>query len=71
MKRANYLIRASRRFLEGSRFKAPVEAVEAGERTLELWVSVLTEEREVELENVNAKALQNQSEWRPAQWGLQ
>ncbi len=67
MKRIDYLQRASRSFLEGSRFKAPAEAVEAGERTLEFWVSVLTEEREVELENATIKALQNQSEWQPSQ----
>jgi hypothetical protein len=41
--------RASRRFLEGTRCKSPVEAVEQGIRSLAAWTVVLSEEREVEL----------------------
>ena len=48
MKRTSYLKRARRRFLEGTRCKSPLEAVEAGLRTLCQWADVLAEEREAE-----------------------
>ena len=48
MRRSSYLKRASRRFLEGTRYKSPVEAVEAGALSLNDWVRTLSEEREVE-----------------------
>lgn len=49
MYRNPYFRRASNRFLNGSRFKTPFEAVEAGACTLEEWSRVLLEERELEL----------------------
>jgi hypothetical protein len=49
MRRSDYWKRASKRFLAGSRFKIPCEAVEAGTRTLEEWTRMLREEREIEL----------------------
>lgn len=48
MYRSPYFKRASKRFLNGSKFKTPVEAVEAGARTLEEWSRILLEERELE-----------------------
>ena len=48
MRRLSYFKRASRRFLTGTRHRTPAEAVEAGSRTLEQWVNVLSEERELE-----------------------
>jgi hypothetical protein len=48
MKRTSYLKRASKRFLDGTKFKSPVAAVEAGARTLESWAEILLEERENE-----------------------
>jgi hypothetical protein len=48
MYRSPYFKRASKRFLNGSKFKTPFEAVEAGTRTLEEWSRVLLEERELE-----------------------
>lgn len=48
MTRKKYMKLASRRFLEGTRFKAPIDAVEAGVRTLEQWADVLTQEREAQ-----------------------
>jgi hypothetical protein len=48
MRRLSYFKRASRRFLQGTRHRTPAEAVEAGTRTLEQWVSLLSEERELE-----------------------
>jgi hypothetical protein len=46
MRSVSYLKRASKRFLEGTRFRSPFEAVDAGMDTLERWVEVLAEERE-------------------------
>jgi hypothetical protein len=48
MRRSSYLKRASRRFLEGTRYKSPVEAVEAGALSLNDWVRTLSEERDAE-----------------------
>jgi hypothetical protein len=48
MRRLSYFKRASRRFLQGTRHRTPAEAVAAGTRTLEQWVSLLSEERELE-----------------------
>ena len=48
MKRTNYMKRATLRFLEGTKFRTPVEAVEAGIRTLGEWADMLAEEREAE-----------------------
>jgi hypothetical protein len=52
MYRSPYFKRASKRFLNGSKFKTPFEAVEAGARTLEEWSRVLLEERELEQTHV-------------------
>ena len=48
MRRTSYLKRASRRFLEGTKFKTPYQAVEAGACSLTSWSRLLAEEREVE-----------------------
>ena len=48
MKRTNYMKRATLRFLEGTKFRTPVEAVEAGIRNLGEWADMLAEEREAE-----------------------
>ena len=49
MRRTSYMKRACRRFLEGSRFRSPYEAVEAGERSLLSWTELLAQEREREM----------------------
>ena len=51
MRRTPHYKRASQRFLEGTRFRTPNEAVQAGLRTLEEWVMVLEEERSLDLES--------------------
>jgi hypothetical protein len=56
MRRTSYLKRASRRFLEGTRYKTPVEAVEAGARTLAEWADTLGEEREIENEYLKERS---------------
>jgi hypothetical protein len=54
-RRKCYMTRAKRRFLEGTRFRAPIDAVLAGARTLEEWTLVLAEEREAETESQRLK----------------
>jgi hypothetical protein len=48
MKRISYMKRATQRFLEGTKFRSPVDAVEAGIRTMGEWADILAEERELE-----------------------
>jgi hypothetical protein len=48
MRRTSYLKRATRRFLDGTKFKTPFEAVEAGVLSLSNWSRLLAEEREIE-----------------------
>ena len=50
MKRINYMKRATQRFLSGTKHRSPVEAVEAGVRSLTDWAEMLAEEREFETE---------------------
>jgi hypothetical protein len=49
MRTGPYFKRASKRFLTGTRFKTPCDAVEAGAKTLLEWSTVLEEERNKEL----------------------
>jgi hypothetical protein len=58
MRRSSYLKRASKQFLEGTRFKSPVEAVEAGVRSLYLWAELLRQEREAEQVYLASRAAQ-------------
>jgi hypothetical protein len=44
-----YWKRASKRFLKGSPYRSPCNAVEAGIRTLADWARVLEEERNADL----------------------
>ncbi len=57
MRRLSYYKRASRRFLQGTRHRTPAEAVEAGSRTLEQWVTLLSEERELEGQYVQERKI--------------
>jgi hypothetical protein len=54
MKRVNYMKRAAKRFLEGTKFRTPVDAVEAGVRNLDQWADFLAEERELEAQMASA-----------------
>ena len=65
MKRISYLKRASQRFLQGTKFKSPIAAVEAGVRSLESWVEILIEERE----NETQLSLEHRQRIRPNQIG--
>lgn len=46
MHQTKYLKRAKHRFLQGTRFRTPYDAVESGKRTIEDWLSILCDERE-------------------------
>ena len=48
MRRTSYMKRASQRFLFATKFRSPVEAVEAGARSLLDWTRLLAEERDLE-----------------------
>ncbi len=48
MRRCAYYKRAAKKFLAGTRFKSPFEAVMAGVKTLEDWADMLTLERKIE-----------------------
>jgi hypothetical protein len=48
MRRSAYYRRAAKRFLAGTKFKAPFELVMAGHKSLEDWADVLALEREAE-----------------------
>lgn len=55
----NYLRRARKRFLVGTKHRTPLEAVTAGTRTIQEWADVLGREREAMLERqrrANARA---------------
>jgi hypothetical protein len=43
-----YAKRARRRFCKGTCFVAPVDLVLTGQRTLEEWAAILSEERDLE-----------------------
>lgn len=45
MRRENYLQHASKSFLEGSRCRSPMEAVDAGERSITEWCACLNRSR--------------------------
>jgi hypothetical protein len=60
MRRLSYYKRASRRFLQGTRHRTPAEAVEAGSRTLEQWVTLLSEERELEGQFMQERKMRQQ-----------
>jgi hypothetical protein len=46
----DYLKRAKKRFLTGLWYVSPVDAVIAGKRTLEEWVEIVAQERDLEVE---------------------
>ena len=61
MRRVSYLNRASRRFLEGTKYRTPYEAVEAGVRSLAQWTDILGEEREAEARYLQSRSLARRS----------
>jgi hypothetical protein len=50
MKKTAYLTRATKRFLEGTNCKSPIQAVEQGIKTLSDWIDTLSLEQEIESE---------------------
>jgi hypothetical protein len=51
MKKLSYLKRATKRFLEGTTCKSPIEVVELGLKSLGDWADTLALEREFEQDN--------------------
>jgi hypothetical protein len=56
MRTSPYFKRASKRFLTGTRFKTPCDAVEAGAKTLLEWTHILEEERSLEMQVMAQRA---------------
>ena len=54
MKKTAYLTRATKRFLEGTNCKSPIQAVEQGIKTLSDWIDTLSLEQELEAEQVES-----------------
>jgi hypothetical protein len=50
MKKTAYLTRATKKFLEGTNCKSPIQAVEQGVKTLSDWIDALSLEQEIETE---------------------
>jgi hypothetical protein len=71
MRRTVYFKRASRRFLEGTCFKSPAEAVEAGNRSLELWTRMLEEEREIDEDDQRERWLSSTRPFQSARKNLE
>jgi hypothetical protein len=54
MKKTAYLTRATKRFLEGTNCKSPIQAVEQGVKTLSDWIDTLSLEQELEAEQIES-----------------
>lgn len=55
MKKTAYLTRATKRFLEGTNCKSPIQAVEQGIKTLSDWIDTLSLEQELESEQFESR----------------
>ncbi len=55
MKKTAYLTRATKRFLEGTNCKSPIQAVEQGAKTLSDWIETLSLEQELEAEQLESR----------------
>ena len=56
-----YIKKATKRFLDGTNFRSPIDAVEAGARSLEEWSEILFQERELELEQLKQVRLKRRA----------
>jgi hypothetical protein len=54
-----YLIRATKKFLEGTNCKSPIQAVEQGVKTLSDWIDALSAEQEIESEQNESRRAKN------------
>lgn len=55
MKKTAYLTRATKRFLEDTNCKSPIQAVEQGIKTLSDWIDTLSLEQELESEQTESR----------------
>jgi hypothetical protein len=61
MKKTAYLTRATKRFLEGTNCRSPIQAVEQGVKTLSDWIDTLSLEQEIESEQNESRRTQRKS----------
>jgi hypothetical protein len=61
MKKTAYLIRATKRFLEGTNCKSPIQAVEQGIKTLGDWIDTLSLEQEIEATQIEFRRIQHKA----------
>lgn len=61
MKKTAYLTRATRRFLDGTNCKSPIQVVEQGIKTLSDWIETLSLEQELEAEQVESRRKQRKN----------
>jgi hypothetical protein len=61
MKKTAYLVRATKRFLEGTNCKSPIQAVEQGTKTLGDWIDTLSLEQEIERAQIESRHAQGKT----------
>jgi hypothetical protein len=61
MKKTAYLIRATKKFLEGTNCKSPIQAVEQGIKTLNDWIDTISLEQEIEAEQLETHRFQHKA----------
>jgi hypothetical protein len=61
MKKTAYLTRATKKFLEGTNCKSPIQAVEQGIKTLSDWIDTLSLEQEIEAAQLATRRVQHKA----------
>jgi hypothetical protein len=61
MKKTAYLTRATKRFLEGTNCKSPIQAVEEGKKTLSDWIDTISLEQEIEATQLEIRRVQRKA----------
>ncbi len=61
MKKTAYLIRATKKFLEGTNCKSPIQAVEQGIKTLSDWIDTISLEQEIEATQLEVRRFQHRT----------
>jgi hypothetical protein len=61
MKKTAYLTRATKKFLEGTNCKSPIQAVEQGMKTLSDWIDAISLEQEIEAAQLETRRVQHKA----------
>jgi hypothetical protein len=61
MKKTAYLTRATKKFLEGTNCKSPIQAVEEGMKTLSDWIDAISLEQEIEAAQLETRRVQHKA----------